>query len=111
MNFSAKLLITKSAKQLGFWLRNGTQHDYNNSPTMPMILGEGFQNKVSQLLFGGACETEMKSAYRTQSNDYVHFSHDIVSRDGTIIAETKYTNGNYYEDWFLNNSLLQCAFI
>ena len=103
MNFSAKDLCSKSAMQIKYLRDNPNKR----TVTQNMLNGSEFQKSIfhsnSKALY-----SEMVGCYTTFDNEIkIYFSNDIITNKSII--EVKYVSGNY-EDWFLENSILQCAF-
>jgi len=104
ITFSAKDLCTRSCMQIKML----AEHPERKSPPSAMVYyGEAFQKAVARTIPNIIGE-EMRGKY---TNDRlgitINFSNDIVCNDKII--EVKSVNGKY-EDWYLQSSILQCAF-
>ena len=71
-----------------------------------MAQGESFQDKIAKET-DGIIGQEMRGCYKTDSF-VIFFSNDIVCSD--YIMEVKSVDKNrIVEDWYFNNSIVQCA--
>lgn len=101
MFFSAKELLTKSAKQIKYFL---DKPDKKPLPTLQEYEGCKFQYEIAKNM-KNLIGQELGGKVRI-GDDVLCFSNDIVTQDE--IYEVKNINGKY-EEWFLKNSILQCA--
>ena len=105
MNFSAKKLLTQSAKQLCYLMQH-QEKDKGVNLSDWVMEGQVFQENVFYQLGSDSYSKEMGGCYTTRNGDNIYFSHDIVKKDGTEIWETK-RDGN--DRNYISKSLLQCA--
>lgn len=101
MYFSAKELLTRSASQILFFTN---KPHLKPKPTINQIKGISHQDIIAKKL-GNVVGQEMGGQCGLGGGT-ICFANDIVCSDKII--EVKEINGEY-SDWFLNNSLLQCA--
>lgn len=101
MFFSAKELLTKSASQMKFLLDNPSKRQM---PTQSMHNGCEFQNSICKKI-PNVIGQELGGTVKI-GNNFISFSNDIVCNDKII--EVKNILGET-SDWYLKNSLLQCA--
>lgn len=105
MNFSAKDLCSKSAMQIIYLRDNPNKRVVSQN----MIDGSKYQSNVFNTT-PNALHSEMVGHYDCIIDGIdinIYFSNDIIT-DNSII-EVKHVNVDY-EEWYLENSLLQCAF-
>lgn len=100
MNFSAKQLLTSSCMQLKY-LRDNPQ----KKAEVSVGKLEGVKEQHKMLSKFNAFGEELGGVYK-KDDITIFFSNDIVSLDKII--EVKTINGKT-EDWYFNNSVLQCA--
>ena len=101
VNLSLKDLLTKSCMQLKY-LREHPEK--KRTPSSLMYEGCRYQHQIAAVqpnLIG----EEMGCCFETD-DIRIYFSNDIICSDRII--EVKQING-HYEDYYLENSLLQCA--
>lgn len=107
--FSAKRLLTFSARQLCYLDRNPYK-DKGIEITEQILDGQRFQEQVINELGRNGHLDEMGGVYTTKNGDLVYFSHDIVSKDGLAIYETKrLPQGQELSQTYFQKSVLQCA--
>lgn len=109
MIFSAKKLLCCSARQLCYLDRN-PHNDRGIEITEQVLDGQRFQEQVMNELGADEHFDEMGGSYKTKSGDFICFSHDIVSKDGLAIYETKrLPQGQELDQRYFQKSVLQCA--
>lgn len=100
MNFSAKQLLTKSAKQLVFL----QQHPQPQVITEQIMQGDHYQHDTAK---GMSCYGEEMGCFIKVGEDYIHCTNDVVVNNH-LVVEIKSVQGEA-PDWYLSNSLFQCA--
>ena len=106
-NYSAKDLITRSCRQLWYFsmLPKPTVLR-KKAPSQRMLDGTDFQNMIISNYFPN-CHSEMCGVFEYKDNA-VFFSNDICYPNKII--EVKWVDESEpVPDWYLQNSILQCA--
>ncbi len=101
ISFSAKDLCRRSCMQIKMFAEHPEKRP---QPTQQVYEGESFQRQVAKAMADVIGE-EMKGTL-FDNGIYINFSNDIVCKDK--IVEVKSANGEV-ENWYLENSLLQCV--
>lgn len=111
VKYSASDLIKKSCRQIIF-LRNKKEQIISRM----QLKGTQFQSKISEeikILNKGIIAEELRGVYN-YDNITIFFCIDLYVNNCFYEIKSIFDkNGNEsleYEDWYLNNSLLQCAF-
>lgn len=99
INFSAADLVKKSAAQIKYFYDRKIKYVSDMQK-----MGVQYQKEKAESL--GITAEEFRGSYK-DGNILIHFSNDMITDDKII--EVKMIIGEY-EDWFLEGSLLQCAF-
>jgi hypothetical protein len=104
ISFSAKDLLTRSCMQIKMFAEHPEKKPL---PSQMVAYGEKFQKAVADTIPNIVGE-EMRGSYVNMAHGItINFSNDIVCEDKIIeVKSVKYP----VEDWYLNSSLLQCAF-
>lgn len=105
MNYSLKDICTRSCMQIKMFT------DYPEkrpAPSEMVFKGEEFQNEVAKSLGDKLFGQEMGFYFKV-GEDYIYFSNDLVTTDGDIIEIKSVSPDLPVEDWYFNNSVLQCA--
>lgn len=102
MYFSASSLVKKSARQL-IYLK---QKNVKKRPTKRQRAGNEYAAKVATSKY-----VEMRGSYKTASDYWIYFSFDEVKpkKNHTELIEIKQVQRGS-PHWYLEQSLLQCAF-
>jgi len=104
ISFSAKDLLTRSCMQIKMFAEHPEK---KSQPSQMVVYGEKFQKAVTETIPNIIGE-EMRGKYVNAAHGItINFSNDIVCEDKIIeVKSVKYP----VEEWYLNSSLLQCAF-
>ena len=101
-SFSAKDLVSRSCMQIKMFAEHPERKP---QPSAMIVYGEKYQKAVANTIPNIIGE-EMRGVYNNGGLT-INFSNDIVCSDKII--EVKSVSGSY-EPWYLESSLVQCAF-